>query len=155
MPPVTPELQEAARISIPRIEARLVPADPEWTTGAVVALLTHYYTAQLPAAVYGAIKADWIACLAEFPQWTIEDARLQWLKKGRRKPIPSDIFTLCARIISKERAALFLCRRILATEIKPSAPEMTTEERAASKARVADLVRQAVAGSLPAESGAM
>ncbi|MBN8901004.1 MAG: hypothetical protein BGO51_06545 [Rhodospirillales bacterium 69-11] len=155
MPPITPELQQAARISMERLHAVLVPATREWSTGAIAALLTHFYTVQLPAAVYTAIKNDWIACLSGFPQWAIEEARIEWLKNGKRKPVPADIVGLCRKAVSKERAALFLCQRIIAAAAVEPDPPMTPEEREASRARVSEMVRMALAGCAPAESGAM
>ena len=140
MPKVTESLQEAARASIPRIAARLEPAEAVWIGGAVATLLTHFYTADLPKAVYAAISADWVSCLSEFPAWAIEAARTDWLKAERRKPLPADIVKLCGRAVSKERAAMVLCRRISSAALLPDALPLTEEERAANRAAVAEMV---------------
>jgi hypothetical protein len=142
MPKITETLQEAAHASIPRIAARLEPAEAGWIGGAVATLLTHFYTADLPKAVYAAISADWVACLNAFPAWAIEEARTGWLKAERRKPLPADIVKLCNRAVSKERAAMALCRRIANGPLLAEPPPLSDEERAANRAAVAKMVAE-------------
>lgn len=138
---MTEKLRDAARRTIALVEPRMVPADGKWTTGAIAALLMHFYTAALPAEVYDAIRRDWLACLADFPAWAIDQARIEWLKTGKRKPLPSDIVSLCNKAVGKDRAPLLLCRAIGMAEVQPPEIVLTEEERQRNSAEIGEIVK--------------
>lgn len=81
----------------------------DWIAGQVFALLSEYYTAELPASVRDVITARWIKELRDFPAWAIEDACDWWVSRNnrerKRKPVSGDIGARCQEITAPLRAA--------------------------------------------------
>lgn len=72
-----------------------VPCDPAWLMARVLALLTPYFTANVPEGVRRMEAEDWRAALEGKPAWAIEKA-CRWWKSDenpdhRRKPLEGDI----------------------------------------------------------------
>ena len=72
-----------------------VPCDPAWLMARVLALLTPYFTANVPEGVRRIEAEDWRAALESKPQWAIEKA-CRWWKSDQnehhgRKPLEGDI----------------------------------------------------------------
>lgn len=126
LPEITTELKEQARHTMQSIQQKLSPADVNACKVAVASLMAHYYTADMPEQLYKMIGEDWILCLKEFPEWAIKEARIEWIKNNSKKAYPNDIRKLCFKAVSKDRAVLMVCERILSAPLdnpKPS-PEM-------------------------------
>lgn len=91
--------QVANRTDRDQIEAGIkqlsVPADPAWIMARVLALLTPYFTPNIPEVVRRIEAEDWLAALKGFPHWSIEKA-VRWWKseenpERKRKPLDGDI----------------------------------------------------------------
>lgn len=72
-----------------------VPCDPAWLMARVLALLTPYFTPNVPEGVRRMEAEDWRAALEGKPAWAIEKA-CRWWKSDenpdhRRKPLEGDI----------------------------------------------------------------
>ena len=143
LPVITEETKIAAKQALAVISENLTPANPEGTKAAIFALLQHYYVSDLPPQVHQAIATDWIHCLADYPAWSIEQARIDWMKNNRRKPTPGEIVNLCDKAISKDRAMKKQCKNIIAVPLTPKPePEMTPQEHAESIKRVREMVKK-------------
>lgn len=93
------ELPVASRSDRDQIEAGIkqlsVPCDQAWLMARVLALLTPYFTSNIPEGVRRIEAEDWRASLDRFPQWAVEKA-CRWWKSDenpdhRRKPLEGDI----------------------------------------------------------------
>lgn len=91
--------QVASRLDRDQIEVGIkqlsVPCDPAWLMARVLALLTPYFTSNVPESVRRIEAEDWRASLDRFPAWAIEKA-CRWWKSDenpdhRRKPLEGDI----------------------------------------------------------------
>lgn len=91
--------QVASRTDRDQIEAGIKalsqPCDPAWLMARVLALLTPYFTANVPEGVRRMEAEDWRAALDGKPQWAVEKA-CRWWKSDenpdhRRKPLEGDI----------------------------------------------------------------
>jgi hypothetical protein len=91
--------QIASRTDRDSIEAGIkqlsVPCDPAWLMARVLALLTPYFTPNIPEGVRRIEAEDWRASLEGKPAWAIEKA-CRWWKSDenpdhRRKPLEGDI----------------------------------------------------------------
>lgn len=91
--------QVANRTDRDQIEAGVkqlsAPADPAWIMARVLALLTPYFTANIPETVRRIEAEDWMAALKAYPHWAIEKA-VRWWKSDenperKRKPMDGDI----------------------------------------------------------------
>ena len=72
-----------------------IPCDSAWLMARVLALLTPYFTANVPEPVRRMEADDWLAALRSYPQWAVEKA-VRWWKSDenpdhRRKPLEGDI----------------------------------------------------------------
>lgn len=100
--------------SIPHHEAYLTPAPRRWINQRVVALLSHYFVPDIPAAAQMAALADWIDILSPFPQWAVEAAVKEWLNRpGRQKPMPGDIAAGCRWRVAEPALNLKLLRKMV------------------------------------------
>ena len=77
------------------IRALSAPCDPAWLMARVLALLTPYFTANVPEGVRRMEAEDWRAALDGKPAWAVEKA-CRWWKSDenpdhRRKPLEGDI----------------------------------------------------------------
>jgi hypothetical protein len=61
----------------------------------VSVLLSHYWTADEPAALREAQLGDWIDDLSRFPASLVADSCKRWRMTDRRKPTPADIVGFC------------------------------------------------------------
>jgi hypothetical protein len=71
------------------------PCDHAWLMARVLALITPYFTANVPEGVRRIEAEDWLSSLERFPSWAIEKA-CRWWKSDenhdhRRKPLEGDI----------------------------------------------------------------
>lgn len=91
--------QVANRTDRDQIEACIkqlrTPCDPAWLMARVLALLTPYFTANVPEGVRVMEAEDWRASLQDKPAWAVEKA-CRWWKSDenpdhRRKPLEGDI----------------------------------------------------------------
>lgn len=91
--------QVATRTDRDQIEAGIrqlsVPCDPAWLMARVLALLTPYFTSNVPEGVRRIEAEDWRAALDGKPQWAVEKACRWWKSEEnpdhRRKPLEGDI----------------------------------------------------------------
>ena len=91
--------QVATRTDRDQIEAGIkqlsVPCDPAWLMARVLALLTPYFTSNVPQGVRRIEAEDWRAALDGKPQWAVEKACRWWKSEEnpdhRRKPLEGDI----------------------------------------------------------------
>lgn len=144
MPIITTEIKQAALQAKVLIAENLTPANPEGIKAAIFTLLQHYYVSDLPEQIHQAIASDWMRCLEKYPAWAIEAARIDWLQNNKRKPTPSEMGGLCDKAVSKDKAMLRQCERIIKEPLTPEPePEMTDEEREAMKKRISDIVAKA------------
>lgn len=77
------------------ITALSVPCDPAWLMARVLALLTPYFTSNIPEGVRRIEAEDWRAALEKFPAWAVEKACRWWKSdlnpERKRKPMDGDI----------------------------------------------------------------
>jgi hypothetical protein len=93
------DAQIASRFDRDQIEASITalrqPCHKPWLAARVLALLSPYFTADIPEGVRRIEAEDWMAALSQHPRWAIEKACRWW--KGdenpdrRRKPLEGDI----------------------------------------------------------------
>jgi hypothetical protein len=126
---ITPEIKQAAEITIERIQEYHTPCDREWLKGAVYTLLQHYYVRDLPDMVQKAIAQDWIVILGKYPQWAVEKARIEYLEKNDKKPTPKDISELCNKAMSKNNKLYWKCKEVLILPIEEPKKEISQDER--------------------------
>lgn len=97
--PRSPTSQIASRTDRNQIEASIKqlsdPCNPSWLMARVMALLTPYFTADVPEGVRRIEAEDWRAALQGKPAWAVEKA-CRWWKSDenpdhRKKPIEGDI----------------------------------------------------------------
>ena len=71
------------------------PADLTWLMARVAALLSPYYTGDVPHGVRVMEAEDWAAALGEYPQWAVTKAVRWWKSEAnpdrRKKPLEGDI----------------------------------------------------------------
>ncbi|MEI8393214.1 MAG: hypothetical protein WCF85_00660 [Rhodospirillaceae bacterium] len=128
--------EEAGRIIAPAERAPLLAR--------VFALLAHYRSDPLPAAVEAALAEDWLDDLGEFPQWAIDDACRAWRRdpvKFRFRPYPGDLRKLClerveAAVNLRQRTARLLARASAAAETTILEP---TDRASDIRSRIAQL----------------
>lgn len=97
--PVSLTSQVASRTDRDQIEAGIkalsAPCDPAWLMARVLALLTPYFTSNVPEGVRRIEAEDWRAALDGRPAWAIEKACRWWKSEQnpdhRRKPLEGDI----------------------------------------------------------------
>ncbi|MGR3220195.1 MAG: hypothetical protein ACUZ8H_10315 [Candidatus Anammoxibacter sp.] len=142
---ITGDLKQAARDALPSIESRLEPSTAEFINGAVVTSVLHYYTKQLPEDIRRALSNQWVGCLKEFPEYVIEEAFLEYVKreKKRKAPTPGEIYEICLCLVSKVRALKSQCDKIIAEPIHEPEPEQTPDEREALKVRITKIMDEA------------
>ena len=143
LPRITQELKDSAKHCLVRIDQHMQPAEKEGIKAAVVTLLSHFYTADLPEKLYRAIATDWISVLSDYPAWAIEQARIDYLKMTSKKPLPNDIRKLCGKATSKYTALKRQCDHILRQDVEPERGELTEEELKARAARAAQIIAEA------------
>ena len=98
------------------LPALFEPAEPAWMMARVAALLTPYYTGDVPQGVRMMEAEDWAEALAEYPAWAITKA-VRWWKgaeneKRRQKPLEGDIaararFEMGAVIVAEKAVKRF------------------------------------------------
>lgn len=123
------------------------PATHNWLMARVAALLTPYYTGDVPHSVRLMEAEDWAASLQDFPEWAVQKACRWW--KGdenpnrRKKPLEGDIATRCRWEmgivrVAETAVAMFDDGRKPYVPQEPHKPA-TAEE----KARVSKLIQEA------------
>lgn len=119
------------------IRALSHPCDPAWLMARVLALLTPYFTANVPEGVRRMEAEDWRAALDGRPQWAVEKA-CRWWKSDenpdhRRKPLEGDIVERVKfemGVLSfgamkvRDFDAGFAKRHTAPEEVRPTAEEM-------------------------------
>ena len=133
LPKITYELKSAAQESLERMEKYLTPAPRDWLSGALYTLLSHFYREDLPQSHVEAIARDWIAVLEDYPQWAIENARIEWLKTSDKKPKPSNIRQLCDEQIGRYVRLKYLCQRVLNSPLAISKEDIPPEQQESQK----------------------
>ena len=76
----------------------LAPGSPEEITAEVMALLSHYFMPDLPAAVHSRVLEDWCEIFSTVPLWALQKARMEWLAEESRRPTPADIRAITIRL---------------------------------------------------------
>jgi len=122
----------------------------------VAALLSQYYAADVPQAAVSMMAEDWLEELREYPEWAITKAVRWWKSEAnadrKKRPLEGDIAARAKFEMQVVRFADRAVRRYwdgfrpmaeTPHEDSPPEPEMTAEEREASRKRVADLVANA------------
>lgn len=129
------------------------PAHPQWIMKRVAGLLSQYYTVDVPAAAHSLIAEDWLEALSEYPQWAITRS-VRWWKSDanperRKRPLEGDISAHCKKELEVLRLAEWAVRRYpfgaRLTVVPPQPalkPELTAEEKAESKKRVAQMAAE-------------
>ena len=129
------------------------PANPQWIMKRVAALLSQYYTMDVPAAAHSLIAEDWLEALNEYPQWAIIRS-VRWWKSDanlerRKRPLEGDISARCKKELELTRLAERAVRQYTSgahpTVVPPQPalkPEMTAAEKAESKKRVAQMAAE-------------
>ena len=128
------------------------PADPTWLMARVAALLTPYYTGDVPHGVRVMEAEDWAESLLEYPQWAITNA-VRWWKsdenpKRRQKPVEGDIR---ARVKS-EMGVVTVAERAVAKFDAGKAAFSAPARKTVDKAEAAKIM--AAAGFTPRRMGA-
>lgn len=79
------------------------PVRREWLSARIGTLLAHYWTPENDDTLSRVIAADWIGVLCHLPQWTIEQACVDYLasEDSRRKPQPGQIRALAVKALER------------------------------------------------------
>ena len=113
LPRISAEGREIVATALAKYEAYLKPAPRGKLSARVTILLSHYFVPDLPVAAQTAVIEDWVAALAEFPWWAIEQACGEWLRTQRRKPTPADIVDICGAVVSSAQVDVYALTRML------------------------------------------
>lgn len=156
---VTAEQATEARGMIVALDAHLAPAERQRTLARVMALLAHYYVAELPAQVQQALAEDWAEDVGEFPAWALDEACRTWRRANpRRKPTPGEIRDLCRREVATHRRQRDRLRQIVDAydrgEVGAANDGQAAEWRRPSREEVetvGDIVRRMFGGADAAE----
>ena len=107
------------------------PADGAWMMARIAALLSPYYTGDVPHGVRVMEAEDWAEALAEYPQWAISKA-VRWWKgadneRRRQKPLEGDIAArarveMGALIVARRAVERFGARAVPARDHSPARP---------------------------------
>ena len=107
----------------PSVPADAPQQDPAELTTLIAGLLSHYWQADEPEAVYRVKMMLWRDALTDIPQMAVERAILHWNRHMTGRPEPAQIREIARRHITPTtRPALRL------VEDKPPAPHMTAAE---------------------------
>lgn len=96
----------------------------EWIGGRILTLLSHYWRDDDPVELTAAIGKDWADVLEGFPKEAIEAACLRFMRTGKRKPVPGEIYQLAAEAMPRPQ----IVRQ--APPPEPARPPRVTAEQA-------------------------
>lgn len=100
---ITAEQAEAAKAALPAYDAFLAAPSVEWISGRIATLMVHYFVADMPVALAGAVLHDWVDILGDLPQHAIAEACRKWLRlEPRKRPTPGDIRALAMDKVGDE-----------------------------------------------------
>lgn len=88
----------------------------QWLKDRIMVLLMHWHHKETPQQVINAISQDWINVLKDLPQWSIEEAIVEYNRSSEYKPVPANIVKIAERVLQKYRALDWKCKRILEAE---------------------------------------
>ena len=89
------ELRTKAQRALADLDHRLRPADRNWISGRIAALLAHYWMPDMPERMQEAVARDWTDVLGHLPREAIEAACRDYLARDRRtRPVPGEILAL-------------------------------------------------------------
>ena len=130
-------------------------ARPSWVMARVAALLSQYYAADVPQAAVSMMAEDWLEELRDYPEWAITKAVRWWKSEAnadrKKRPLEGDISARAKFEMQVVRFADRAVRRYwegyrpmadTPREVVPPEPEMTEEEREASRKRVAAMAAE-------------
>ncbi len=143
LPEITEGVKDNAKLVLFRTEQHLAAGAKQDILGHVFLLLQHYYTAELPKAVYDGLAGQWYEVLKELPEWAVKQAVTDYLSQDSvgKKPVPGMILELANKAASKYYAVAHQCRRIIAAPLTEK-DTMTEEEKAAMRERVAKVLEE-------------
>lgn len=122
------------------------PADTTRIMARVAALLTPYYTGDVPQGVRMIEAEDWAEALAEYPEWAITKACRWW--KGadnphrRKKPLEGDIEARAKTEMGIIKVAEMAMRHF-ESGTQPYSPVADEVKRRVSKERAAEILAEA------------
>ena len=117
VPPISEAGRESAKHWLVLLEQNLEPVDPAELGVAIGVFLGHRWRGrddEMSPVVRKAIHGDWIADLAEYPQWAVSAAMQTWRRTERWAPTIADIRGLCEAEVAQDRRTLRLLNRLLA-----------------------------------------
>jgi len=135
----TEDQRQSARRCLLEVEKHFTPADRNYIKGAAFILLRHFYEKNMTDQEYSAIAQDWIDVLSRFPAWVIKEARIEYLSKFKKKPVPADISELCEKSFSRAHALKAQCRKVLDAPVDVE-QEITEAERLEMLSRISQAV---------------
>lgn len=143
LPEITQGVKDNAKLVLHRTEQHLAAGAKQDILGHIFLLLQHYYTAELPKAVYDGLAGQWYEVLKELPEWAVKQAVTDYLSNDSagKKPVPGMIKELGNKAASKYYAVAHQCRKIIAAPLTEK-ETMTEEERAAMRERIAQVLAE-------------
>ena len=125
-------------------KAAMAGADPQWISGRVAVLLSHYWRSDDPDHMAEAVMVDWIEALAIYPQWAISAAVLRWNRTSNgKRPTPSHIAALCQAEVAPMRDEIAKARSALSRAQDVPPPPPSDEQKARIAALVASVTKRA------------
>ena len=115
--PVTATDVPALQHQLALVTEATSPGEPDEVLARVLALLSQYPQTPLPSAVEGAIAANWLDDIGEYPSWIVAEACRRWRRhptKYRFRPLPGDIRALCVEIAGRLPVIAERLRKLLA-----------------------------------------
>lgn len=113
----------------------------KWIRERIGLLLMHWYSKKTHSEVVRMLGDDWVNVLRDYPQWAIEAAILDHNKTNEYKPVPANICRGSENAMKKYFALDMQCKRI--NNAENTGP--VVDDNAASKARVAELMKETMA----------
>lgn len=116
---VEPANADAATTALAVIEREiLVPVDPGWLLGRLLALFAHCPPRSVPLdpAVERMVAGDWAEDLGEYPQWAVDQAVRIWRRTKKWRPTIMEMRALCDEAIATERTLAERLRQIAAAK---------------------------------------
>ena len=117
-----PETVDMVFGALRQYEAYLAPADRAQTSVRIAALMAHYFVPDMPAGLQAVLMNDWLAALAEYPAWAIQQACRTWLRGEKRKPTIAEFIAICGDATNDARTEVRVLER--AIEHQGPTPEL-------------------------------
>jgi hypothetical protein len=117
------------------------PNDPGATLKRTNAVLALYFDPDNNPATRAAVRQEFVAALAEYPDWAVQRGFDQWVKTGTRRPTPGEILILVGREV-KPITDEIRRRESLQADMVSDRDAPTDEELAQRRAAARDVMQR-------------